>query len=163
MAFTCLFNDCPNPALPTGKCERHKNRAKCMVDGCRNQTYSRNACVKHGGRNKCRFQGCSLNVRSQGFCSKHGACIVKKSCQVNGCTKSAHARRRCVRDGGRQRHKTNVSSKQRKRTTKYQSTILDLSCLDIDNDTLNNILGDIAAMEAKTSDNSSLEFSKEGH
>ncbi|KAG9411348.1 hypothetical protein AC1031_016984 [Aphanomyces cochlioides] len=100
MTFTCPFSGCSNPALPSGKCEVHKNRAKCEVEDCLSQAYARNACVKHGGRQKCQLEGCTSNVCSQGFCCKHGPGNNKNICQVEGCMKAAHARQRCVRHGG---------------------------------------------------------------
>ncbi|KAF0696954.1 Aste57867_12339 [Aphanomyces stellatus] len=96
----CLFNDCSNPAMATGKCDKHKGRAKCTVAACFNQTYARNLCVKHGGKRVCVAHGCTANARSHGFCSKHGQSANKKRCDEPGCTKVAHYNGRCMRHGG---------------------------------------------------------------
>ncbi|KAF0696953.1 Aste57867_12338 [Aphanomyces stellatus] len=96
----CLFNDCSNPALATGKCDKHKGRAKCTVAACFNQTYARNLCVKHGGKRVCVASGCTANARSHGLCSKHGQSASKKRCDEPGCTKVAHYNGRCMRHGG---------------------------------------------------------------
>ncbi|KAF0741553.1 hypothetical protein Ae201684P_017595 [Aphanomyces euteiches] len=177
MSTTCLFNGCTNPALPTGKCEAHKNRTKCMVDDCRNQTYARNLCIKHGAKQKCQFDGCNSNVRSQGFCCKHGLTSSKNVCEVDGCTKVAHARRRCVRHGGGQKCKIDNCSKFARSggicyhhgSALRQSPAASEPCPDDDN-ILACILGDVHLMELKNVDdilaascNCDFEFTTEEH
>ncbi|KAH9110737.1 hypothetical protein AeMF1_014568 [Aphanomyces euteiches] len=160
MDFTCLFNGCSNPALPTGKCEAHKHRAKCAIEDCYNQTYARNMCVKHGGRQKCQFDGCSSKVRSQGFCCKHGPSGNNKNlCHFEGCMRAAHARHRCVRHGGGQKCKMEDCTKfarsgglcYRHSGVVRQSSITN-DVAGQDEDLLSSIMGDASLMHFSSVD-----------
>ncbi|TDH66326.1 hypothetical protein CCR75_008376 [Bremia lactucae] len=102
----CRFNDCDNLAVDgTSKCAFHKNRRQCCVDNCTNQVYARKLCVRHGGKKQCQAEHCDAHARGGGFCLQHGGFVVKRFCIVEGCSKQAHARQKCVRHGGGRRCK----------------------------------------------------------
>jgi hypothetical protein len=102
----CRFNDCDNLAVDgTSKCAFHKNRRQCCVDNCTNQVYARKLCVRHGGKKQCQADNCEAHARGGGFCLQHGGFVVKRFCIVEGCSKQAHARQKCVRHGGGRRCK----------------------------------------------------------
>ncbi|OWZ13784.1 hypothetical protein PHMEG_00012830, partial [Phytophthora megakarya] len=102
----CRFNDCDNLAVDgTSKCAFHKNRRQCCVENCTNQVYARKLCVRHGGKKQCQADNCEAHARGGGFCLQHGGFVVKRFCIVEGCSKQAHARQKCVRHGGGRRCK----------------------------------------------------------
>lgn len=102
----CRFNDCDNHAVDgTSKCAFHKNRRQCCVESCTNQVYARKLCVRHGGKKQCQADNCDAHARGGGFCLQHGGFVVKRFCIVEGCSKQAHARQKCVRHGGGRRCK----------------------------------------------------------
>ncbi|KAL4145136.1 hypothetical protein PRNP1_012809 [Phytophthora ramorum] len=102
----CRFNDCDNLAVDgTSKCAFHKNRRQCCVENCTNQVYARKLCVRHGGKKQCQADSCEAHARGGGFCLQHGGFVVKRFCIVEGCSKQAHARQKCVRHGGGRRCK----------------------------------------------------------
>ncbi|CAI5714801.1 unnamed protein product [Peronospora effusa] len=102
----CRFNDCDNLAVDgTSKCAFHKNRRQCCVENCTNQVYARKLCVRHGGKKQCQADHCEAHARGGGFCLQHGGFVVKRFCIVEGCSKQAHARQKCVRHGGGRRCK----------------------------------------------------------
>ncbi|RLN94267.1 hypothetical protein BBJ28_00006989 [Nothophytophthora sp. Chile5] len=102
----CRFNDCDNLAVDgTSKCAFHKNRRQCCVENCTNQVYARKLCVRHGGKKQCQADRCEAHARGGGFCLQHGGFVVKRFCIVEGCSKQAHARQKCVRHGGGRRCK----------------------------------------------------------
>lgn len=102
----CRFNDCDNMAVDgTSKCAFHKNRRQCCVENCTNQVYARKLCVRHGGKKQCQADNCEAHARGGGFCLQHGGFVVKRFCIVEGCSKQAHARQKCVRHGGGRRCK----------------------------------------------------------
>ncbi|CAK4152351.1 unnamed protein product, partial [Aphanomyces euteiches] len=72
----------------------------CSAPNCRNQIYARGYCVRHGGKRQCLELNCFANARKQGYCSKHGPPPVKRYCQIQGCDRIAHYRRRCTKHGG---------------------------------------------------------------
>ncbi|ETV76725.1 hypothetical protein H257_09195 [Aphanomyces astaci] len=103
-AECCFFNSCQNPSeAGSWKCIFHRSRDKCSAHHCRNQACGRGYCVSHGGKRPCLSFGCDANARIGGFCSRHGQTKKKRSCEVEGCTKFAHARQRCVAHGGGRR------------------------------------------------------------
>lgn len=105
----CRFNDCDNHAVDgTSKCAFHKNRRQCCVANCTNQVYARKLCVRHGGKKQCQADACDAHARGGGFCLQHGGFVVKRFCIVEGCSKQAHARQKCVRHGGGRRCKVDA-------------------------------------------------------
>ncbi|KAF0717822.1 Aste57867_2070 [Aphanomyces stellatus] len=106
---TCYFNGCHSPVAPgTWRCQFHQHREKCRVEGCRNHSSGapRGTCAVHGsgGRKVCRFPGCDANTRNGILCYRHSGSAKKKArCNVDGCTRFAHARQRCVAHGGGRR------------------------------------------------------------
>lgn len=105
----CRFNDCDNHAVDgTSKCAFHKNRRQCCVANCTNQVYARKLCVRHGGKKQCQADNCDAHARGGGFCLQHGGFVVKRFCIVEGCSKQAHARQKCVRHGGGRRCKVDA-------------------------------------------------------
>lgn len=105
----CRFNDCDNHAVDgTSKCAFHKNRRQCCVESCTNQVYARKLCVRHGGKKQCQADNCDAHARGGGFCLQHGGFVVKRFCIVEGCSKQAHARQKCVRHGGGRRCKVDA-------------------------------------------------------
>ncbi|KAF0708621.1 hypothetical protein AaE_013136 [Aphanomyces astaci] len=100
-AGVCLFNDCPHPAtLPSMKCAFHKGRGKCRMPDCHNQVYARKLCVRHGGKKICLRPHCTAHARGNAFCLKHGGVAKRRTCEVDGCVKLAHANHKCVAHGG---------------------------------------------------------------
>lgn len=108
-AVKCRFNDCDNAADDgTDKCAFHKNRRQCCVENCTNQVYARKLCVRHGGKKQCQADNCEAHARGGGYCLQHGGFVVKRFCIVEGCSRQAHARQKCVRHGGGRRCKVDA-------------------------------------------------------